>query len=59
MSKFCENKLQNIEQRITVIENSDYIEPQPEESPSSDDEAEKKSKKIKKSEEDDDGVKLF
>jgi exodeoxyribonuclease VII small subunit len=54
LSKFCENKLQNIEQRITVIENSDYVEPEIEESPSSDSETEKKSKKIKKNEDDDD-----
>ena len=61
LSKFCDNKLQNIEQRITVIENSDYVEPEIEETPSSDSETEKKSKKSKKNEDenDDDGGTLF
>ena len=52
LSKFCENKLQSVEQKITVIENSDYVEP--EESPSADEETEKKSKKQKKSDDIDD-----
>ena len=60
LSKFCENKLRNIEQRITVIENSDYTEPEPEEMPSPANETEKKAKKSKKlDDDDDDGATLF
>ena len=52
LTKFCENKLKNIEQQIEVVENSDYVEPEPQ---ASETEPVKKSKKSKKTDNEDQG----